>query len=417
MEADQRRSAPGLGLVLSSFALNGVLYGSLLSRYAEIADMVQASAVAFGVVLAAGAVGGLLGSIIAPAVVRALREVGAVVLFGCAFALLAIGVAAAPTLGVLAVALFVMTMADGGHDVSMNALAVRVQQRTGQSIMGRSHAAWSLSLTAGTAVGAGAAWLGVPVPVHVGAVVVTALLLQLSAWWFVRVDHRVTNQGSVVAAVDGPPASALTWRAWAGDRRILTLVITLAVAAIAASYVESPGQEWTALLLSRGFDAGPGLAAAGPLVFSAGLLASRLVLDLLTRYLRRSLIALGAAGTIVISMLGGLYVAASGGGELQALLMIALAGVGAGPIFPLLFGAAEVLSDRHQIAPATTTSIVSAVSRTGAITAPAVIGAVTEVTALSTVFLVMAAGGLAVMATLPRALRPARAAATPGAHS
>ncbi|GAB3451826.1 hypothetical protein [Actinophytocola sediminis] len=76
-------------------------------------------------------------------------------------------------------------------------------------------------------------------------------------------------------------------------------------------------------------------------------------------------------------MLVALLAAASSGAAWQALVLIALAGAGAGPVFPLLFGAAEVLANRYGV---------------------------------SMVFAVMAAGGLAVAATLPRALRPGRAA-------
>lgn len=403
----QDGTAPGLRLVLSSFALNGVLYGSLLSRYAEIADKVQASEAVFGLVLAVGAVGGLIGSIVAPALVRAVRDVGAVTLFGGAFAVLALGVAAAPQVGVLAVALVVMTIVDGGQDVAMNALAVRVQQRAGWSVMGRSHAVWSLSLTIGTALGAGAAWLSVPVVVHIGVIASTALILQLGAWWTSR--HQLLTTEMPALAADGPRSGEPAWRAWlAAPSR--ALMLTLAVAAIAASYVESPGQDWTALLLNRGFDASPGVAATGPLAFSLGLLLSRLVLDPLTRSVRRSIIALGAAATIVAGTLAGVLVAVSAGDVWQALLVIALAGLGAGPVFPLLFGAAEILSRRYGVAPAITTSLVSALSRTGAITAPAVIGALTGATALYMVFAVMAIGGLVVMTTLPRALRLDRGA-------
>ena len=166
-----------------------------------------------------------------------------------------------------------------------------------------------------------------------------------------------------------------------------------------------PGQDWSALLLSRGFDAGPGLAASGPLAFSLGLLASRLVLDGLTRRYSRATLAVFAAAAVVAGTGVGMLVALGGGPVGQALAAIALAGVGAGPIFPLMFGAAENLSRRYGIAPATTASLVSALSRTGAITAPAAVGGLAASAGLAAVFAVMAAGGLVVLCTLPLALR------------
>jgi MFS family permease len=394
------RTVPGLSLVLGSFALNGALYGSLLSRYAEIANTVDASEAAFGVALTVAAIGGLVGSVLAPALVRVVRDVGAVTLFGCAFALLAVGVAMAPNLVFLSAALFAMTLVDGGQDVSMNTLAVRVQQHAGQSVMGRAHATWSFSLSAGTALGAVAAWLGVPVSVHIGLSVVVAIAVQLGAWRRSRDQLPAAVAPQRVAAVADPSRRVRLPR---GRARVLLVV--LGVAAIAASYVESPGQEWTGLLLNRGFDASPGLAATGPLVFSIGLLASRLLLDPLTRKLPVATIARAAGATIVVTMLAALLIAASTGSTWQALAMLGVAGVGAGPIFPLLFGAAEILSSRYGVTPATTTSTVSALSRIGAITAPVAIGALTSVTSLSVVFAVMAAGGLVIAATLPPALR------------
>jgi hypothetical protein len=403
----QRGPLPGLALVLASFGLNGVLYGSLLSRYAEIANHVRASSTAFGAVLAVAALGGLAGSLVAPLLVRATRDIVAVTVFGCAFAVLAIGEATAPTLGSLAVLLFVMTMVDGGQDVSMNGLAVGVQQRAGLSVVGRAHATWSFSLSVGTAIGAGAAWLGVPVPVHVGVVAVVAIGAQLGAWWRAR-DLRDAPTTPRVGSGDGlRGVSALCGRAGVA-------LLVFGVAAFAASYVESPGQEWTALLLNRGFHATPGLAAAGPLVFSVGLLTSRLVLDPLTTKVRRSTIARVAGVTVAVSMLAGLLLSKSAGTAGHALAVIAIAGAGAGPVFPLLFGGAEILSRRHSIAPATTTSVVSALSRAGAITAPAVVGVVTDVSSLSMVFAVIAVGGAGVAVALPRALRAGRVSSPRG---
>lgn len=392
---------PGLLLVHCSFGLNGLLYGSLLSRYAEIADAVQASEAAFGLILAAGAFGGLLGSILAPLVVRFLGDAGAATAFGCAFAVLAIGVAGAPTVALLAAVLVVMTVVDGGQDVAMNALAVRIQQARNRSVLGRAHAVWSLALAAGTAVGTAAAVFQVPIVGHIAAVAIVVAAVQLGAWWPVR-NGSVSDPGS-------PGGSR--GQARQGSRRTAllrgpggVLLVLLAAAAVAASFVESPGQEWTALLLARGFDADAGLAAAGPLAFSLGLVAARLVLDPLLHRVPRSLISAMAGATIVVGSAAGLLLGLFGGPAWPLLLALVVIGVGAGPVFPLLFGAAELLAHRHEVPPATTASVVSACSRVGAISAPALVGAVTEASSLLAVLVVMGAGGLAMALVLPRTL-------------
>lgn len=392
----------GFMLVFCSFGLNGLLYGSLLSRYAEIADAVRADEAVFGLVLAAGAVGGLVGSLVAPLLVRTVGDAGAAAVFGCTFALLACSVAGAPTLVVLAIALFVMTVVDGGQDVAMNALAVRVQQRTGRPIMGRAHAAWSVSLAAGTGVGAAAASLQVPVLGHIAAVAAVLVAAQLGAWWTYSPRTEPVSRAESHSPSNEDDQAAGRWLT-RGRARVL--IVMLAAAAVAASYVESPGQEWTALLLSRGFDTSAGLAASAPLAFSIGLVASRLVLDRLTDRLGRSLIAMISGGTTTAAMVAGLLVGVLDGPVWLVLAALALAGIGAGPVFPLLFGAADILSSRYGVRPDTTASVVSACSRTGAISAPVIVGALTGATSLLAVLVVMAAGGLAIMLMLPHTLR------------
>lgn len=290
----------------------------------------------------------------------------------------------------------------------MNALAVRVQQRTGHSLMGRAHAAWSVSLAIGTGLGAAAAGLQIPVLGHVGAVAAALLVVQVGAWWASPALPVPDPSTASSSRTDEHGQVQQGWRA--RGRRVPGMILMLAVAAVAASYVESPGQEWTALLLARGFDASAGLAASGPLAFSIGLVVSRLVLDHLTRRVSQSLIAAVAGATIAAAMLAGLLAGVLGGPAWQVLAALGLAGAGAGPVFPLLFGAADNLSSRYGVQPATTASVISACSRTGAITAPVVVGTLTGATSLLAVLIVMAAGGLAVMLMMPRTLRNDRPA-------
>ncbi|MFD0592121.1 hypothetical protein ACFQZ4_05775 [Catellatospora coxensis] len=74
-------------------------------------------------------------------------------------------------------------------------------------------------------------------------------------------------------------------------------------------------------------------------------------------------------------------------------------------MFPLLFGAGDQLSVRHGIPAARTASMVSALSRVGAISAPVVVGPLTEAFGMAMVFAVMATGALLVLLALPRAVR------------
>ncbi len=182
------RHVRGSGLALASFGVNGAVYGTLLTRFPEIADRVRAGEAVFGLVLFAGAVGGLVGAGVVPFVVRRLGDTHAAALVGAAFALLAVAVAWAPTVPLLAVAFVVLEILDGGHDVAMNALAVRVQQRAATPLLGRAHAVCGLALALATVAGAGATAVCVPLLWHVAAVAVVLVALQATAWR--RADRR-----------------------------------------------------------------------------------------------------------------------------------------------------------------------------------------------------------------------------------
>ncbi|KOX10499.1 hypothetical protein ADK66_08670 [Micromonospora sp. NRRL B-16802] len=381
----------------SAFAVNGALYGSLLTRYPEIADRVSASETQFGVVLFAAAIGGLLGSLVAPLLARAVGERSATLLAGAGYALLAVGVAWAPQLILLGGALLLLGVLDGAHDVVMNAFAVRVQQHRATTLMGRMHATWSLSLAGAGVLGTIAAGLRVPVALHVGIAAAIALVVQVA----IAISRR-----GVVAG--GPPAPASTGKPAQPRRsrgRLRYVLPVLGLAAVAASYVESPGQEWTGLLLSRGFDATPQVAAAAPVLFGAGLLASRLLLDAAVARIGQARVATVSGATMMAAVGAGLLSTLAGAPAWWALAAVAVAGFGAGPAFPLLFGAADYLSVRHGIAPARTASMVSALSRVGAISAPIVVGPLTDAFGMGMVFAIMAVGAALVLGALPRAVR------------
>ncbi|MFJ2082419.1 MFS transporter [Micromonospora chokoriensis] len=401
-----------------AFAVNGALYGSLLTRFPEIADRVSASETQFGVVLFAAAIGGLLGSLVAPLLARAVGERSATLLAGAGYALLAVGVAWAPQLILLGGALLLLGILDGAHDVVMNAFAVRVQQHRATTLMGRMHATWSLSLAGAGVLGTVAAGLRVPVALHVGIAATVALVAQL-AIALGRKGMVAEGPPGPTPTGDGPSGPASTGDspstpAPTGDgparparslARLRYVLPVLGLAAVAASYVESPGQEWTGLLLSRGFDATPQVAAAAPVLFGAGLLASRLLLDAAVSRVGQARVAAISGATMMTAVGTGLVCTLVGAPVWWALAAVAMAGFGAGPAFPLLFGSADQLSVRHGIPPARTASMVSALSRVGAISAPIVVGPLTDAFGMVMVFAIMAVGAALVLGALPRAVR------------
>lgn len=395
-----RRDAVSSWPAAMAFAVNGGLYGGLLSRYAEIAADAGASAASFGIALTASALGGLAGSMLAPLAMRFSTERTAMVAAGLTYAALSLTLPLAPTATVLSVMFFLVGVVDGGHDVSMNALTVRYQQRLRIPLMGRMHALWSLALAGGAAIGALAAALDVAPMAHLGAMAVVLGAAQLLV---TQAPAIQTEPPHMPDPADGGPNPARRRSASApGIRGLLSLIV---FAAIAASYIEGPGQDWSALILTDVFSASPGTAATAPFAFSVGLLIARLILDPLRRRFSAAQVATVATAVVVAGALGGLAAAQLDGRPLVALACLALVGFGAGPIYPMLFDTADALSTHHHIAPGTTAGIISTCSRVGAITAPVLVGALAHTAGLGVILAVIAAAGLIAFLTLPRALR------------
>lgn len=380
----------------AAFAVNGGLYGGLLSRYAELADGFDAGPAEFGVILTAGALGGLGGSILGPLVMRSWRIGLATGVAGVAYSLLSTSLAFAPGPVFAALLFFVVGIADGGHDVSMNALTVRFQQQLGVAIMGRAHAIWSLALAVGAAIGAVAAALSVSPVVHLTTMGALCALLQLIAARRLRSSHLDVQRATPSAE---PRAGRSVRHAPSALRG--SSILAIAITAIAASYIEGPAQDWSAILLSDVFDASTGVAATAPYALSVGLVVARLSTDTLRRRLDPGALAGIAAGVVAVAGLVGYAAAHVGSPAWSALVLFAAIGLGTGPIYPMLFDTADALSSRYGLRVIATSGMISACSRIGAITAPTLVGQLAHVSGVSVIFVIIATAGAAIALSLP----------------
>ena len=176
-------------------------------------------------------------------------------------------------------------------------------------------------------------------------------------------------------------------------------------AAIAASYIEGPAQDWSALLLTHQFHASAGVAAAGPLAISVGIVASRMAMDPIRRRHNSSRIAGFAAGGVAAASLAGYALSVESAPPASVLVLFVLVGIGTGPIYPMLFDTADTLARHHGIPVLTTSGLISTCSRVGAITAPALVGQAAGLVGIDVVFIIMAVAGTAAALSLPSALR------------
>jgi len=372
--------------VYAVFALNGLLFASLVSRLPDVRSALHLSNGHLGLLLLAASIGSLVmlpftGRLIerfgAAAVVRvgALSVGGGVVLAG--FGATVVHVWPLTALGMLAEGMGVSTW-----DVSMNVEGAEVERRLGYTIMPRFHAAWSCGSIVGSAIGIPMAALGVPVVAHmllVAVPVFAAVLLACRA--FLPVD---THAGEQTAPGE---RAASAWR----EPRIL--LIGLMVLAFAA--VEGSANDWLSLGIIDGYHVAHWVGVAGFSLFVVAMTSGRVVGPIaLDRYGRAPVLWVCSAAGLV-----GVLLTVYGGHLVIAAIGIVVWGLGASLGFPVGMSAAADDPRRS----AARVSVVSTIGYTAFLMGPPALGALGDrvgtLRALLVVAALMVPAALSVFAT------------------
>jgi MFS family permease len=166
------------------------------------------------------------------------------------------GVALAPDLIGLGLALLVVGVASGALDVSMNAQGVAVEKRYWAPIMSSLHGMFSLGAMAGAGATGAIAALGVPLLPHFAAI--AGLIVLISA----------------LACRPMLPATDEAGAAGPGFARPSLALLLPGVVALAALLSEGAVADWSAVYLSRSLGAGTTMAAAAFAAFSLTMAAS-----------------------------------------------------------------------------------------------------------------------------------------------
>lgn len=375
-----------------TFLVNGAVWSSLVPRLPQIKSQLGLGDAAFGLALLGAGLGGLIGSAIAPSILARMPDRRAVVIAGVGLAtaglappLVAAGAPAAAPVVALGAAVLLIGFGDAVHDVSMNVVALGLQRERGASIMGRLHALWCAGAVGAGLLGALAAARDVPVVAHMAVACVIAAAAQLSV-------ARSLPHTPPAPQVHTPRAGSWRSGAW----------VALAIVGVAAGFIEGPPNDWSAIYLREDLGAGPGLAGIGPVSFTAAMLVSRLLVD---RWIDRwgaAAVSAACGGLVVTGAVLGVLVSNLTALPIAALLGFALIGWGAAPVFPLMFVAADRMPGAGVGVGA---GAVSAMARIGFLTAPPVVGALSQVFGLARALLVIAVGGAIVVLALPPRLR------------
>ena len=342
-------------VVAVTFALNGVLMASLISRVPALRDRLDLDNGSLGLLLLAIAAGSVLslptaGRLIAwssaATVVRMAAVFTAVGLVTCA-----LGAFSAGSVSIAAVGLFLYGVGNGIWDVAMNVEGAEVERLLGRTVMPRFHAGWSFGNIGGAGVGVAMAAWDAPVLAHLGVVAVLALVAATSV---VRAFLPVRPEEHHEA---GRPRSA-----WTEPR---TLAVGLMVLTFAMA--EGAANDWLSLAIIDGYDARHWVGVGGYAVFVTAMTTGRLLGPLaLDRFGRRPVLWASAA-----AVAAGTLLTVVGGGPVLAVLGIVVWGVGASLGFPVGMSAAA----DDPVRAGARVSVVSPIGYAAVLTGPPLLGA------------------------------------------
>ena len=293
-----------------------------------------------------------------------------------------LGVALAPELGWLVAALAVMAAANSVVDVAMNAQGVELERRYRRPILSGLHAAHPLGMLAGGLGGTAAAAAGLTVLPHFALAATIGLLAGLAATRRLVSEPRQPRQ-PLLARPGGQ-------------------VLLLGAIAFCAFLLDGAASNWSATQLHDEHAASPALAAAGFSALTAALALARLAGDRLIARLG-SLRVVQASGLVAAA--GSAVVVAAPTAPL-ALAGWAILGAGLAAIAPAVLGAAPSGS---QLPPPVAIAAVTTLGYLGSFTGPPLIGALAELTGLSTALALLIAAAVVPVALARRALSSAPA--------
>jgi MFS family permease len=388
--------APPLGNVRNArfavaalFFTNGALFANLIPRYPQIKADLGLSNAAYGLAVAAFPTGAIVAGMAAGLVIRRFSSARVAVAGTLVTGAGVLAAGLAPSVALLAVALFLAGAMDAITDVAQNAHGLRVQRLYGRSIINSLHAVWSVGAVTGGAMAAAAIALDLPRGVHLG---ISGVLFAAVA----LVALRFCLPGADTAP-SAPSASALRVPASPGNPRLtlrsgtVLMIAALTLIAIAGTTVEDAGNSWAAVYLSGSLHAAAATAAWGYIALVGAQFIGRLLGDrLVDRFGQRAVARAG--GLIVAAGMGLALLSPSVTGTIAG---FAAAGLGVATLVPAAMHEADELPGLKR---GTGLTVVSWLMRLGFLLSPPLVGAIADATSLRVGLAVVPLAGVLVIA-------------------
>ncbi|GEK22110.1 MFS transporter [Cellulomonas xylanilytica] len=298
-------------LLMGLFALAGIAFSSWLARIPAVRDLLDLSTSELGLLLLVGSVGALLTVTVSGVVVQRFGSragiVASTVVLAVALVLMGVG----PTVGsvaLLAVGIFLNGVAVALGNVPINVESARIERAMGRTVIPQFHAAFSIGAVAGSALGATASHLGIPVAVQFTAVAALAVVWRLASLrGLVLPDTpgdrpRTPRRASVGTPTVGRRRRVATaLDSWREPRTLLIGVVVMA-----AALSEGSANDWLSLAVVDGFGRSEAVGGAMLGVFVGAMTLVRLLgTRLLDRFGRVDVLRVSGVVSVVGLLLFG----------------------------------------------------------------------------------------------------------------
>ncbi|WP_458111083.1 MFS transporter [Arthrobacter sp. R1-13] len=384
------------------FFTNGAIFASLLPRYPEIKADLGLTNAAFGFAIAAFPVGAVLAGLSAGPLVRRFRS-SRVAIVATVLSSLGILLAGnAPAWVALAVGLFVAGAMDSITDVAQNSHGLRVQRLYGRSILNSFHAVWSVGAVMGGLLGAAAAGMALPRPLHLALAAVIFSLMAVLSYRLLLPGQEPAEPAAEGDAAEGDagegdagegPAGGYVTRSDGASGRSMAkygVLLALVMIASAGALVEDSGSTWSAIYLAGSLEASAFMAGAGFVALQGMQFVGRILGDrMVDRFGQRAVARTG--GFIALLGMGCALMFPT---VVGSVIGFGLAGFGVATLIPAAMHAADELPGFR---PGAGLAIVSWLLRLGFLFAPPLVGAIADASSLRLGLVVVPVAGLLVI--------------------
>ncbi len=377
--------------VLGLFWIMGMLLATFLSRVPSVTELLHVSTGRFAILMLTGAMGALVGLLVTGYLVARLGTRS--VLWWSSFGYLAAFVVAAVAVGIgsqplFALGQFFVSFMFAFTNVSMNAEAANLERWLGKAIMPHFHAAFSVGMAIGLALGAVVSHFDVAPTLHfiVIAVILTVVRLGIIP---AAVVHGEPQREGLAAGLGGPFKTA---RNEYRERRIIMIGLIV----FAASTIEGAAATWSSLAIVQGFSTTEAIGDIFYWVFLIAMVSTRgLGAQIIEKYGRVMSLRISAVSVFV-----GVLMFAFGPSYVWVGIGMVLWGLGAGLGVPIGISAA---SDNPKRAAASVAAVSSFATIAGLVM-PQVIGQLGNIMPLREALTVVVLGAI-ISFVIARAVR------------